>query len=109
MTDATHNYANVYDNNVGFGQNPALIMVDFAHAYFDIDCPLFADVEDALESALRVRDAAHHAGIPVFLTRVISPRDWSHMKMKQSSPNNIQAHFLEPASPPHYTPQRWIA
>ena len=37
MTDATHNYANVYDNNVGFGQNPALIMVDFAHAYFDID------------------------------------------------------------------------
>tara|TARA_Y100000385_G_scaffold118476_1_gene123335 strand:+ start:1758 stop:2417 length:660 start_codon:yes stop_codon:yes gene_type:complete len=71
MTDAVHNYANVYNNNVGFGQNPALIMVDFAHAYFDIDCPLFADVGDALESALRVRDAAHQAGIPVFLTRVI--------------------------------------
>ena len=30
MTDALHNYANVYNNNVGFGQNPALIMVDSA-------------------------------------------------------------------------------
>ena len=61
MTDATQSYANVYNNNVGFGQKPALIMIDFAHAYFDTNCPLFADVDDALESALRVRVGAHHA------------------------------------------------
>ena len=50
-------------------------MIDFAHAYFYTNCPLFADVDDALESALRVRVGAHHAGIPVFLTRVIYQKD----------------------------------
>lgn len=71
MTDAAENYASVYDNKAGFGKRPALIMVDFAHAYFDPDCPLFAGVDDALTSALRLREAAHAAGIPVILTRVL--------------------------------------
>ena len=68
---AQDNYAGVYGNKAGFGRNPALVMVDFAHAYFDPDCPLYAGVDDALASALRVRRTAHAAGIPVILTRVL--------------------------------------
>ena len=68
--DLIENYKRAYSNKVGFGKSPALILVDFAHAYFDKDCDLYAGVEDALASALRVREAAHAAGIPVILTEV---------------------------------------
>ena len=68
--DLAENYKQAYSNRVGFGKNPALVLVDFAHAYFDKDCDLYAGVEDALASALRVREAAHAAGVPVILTEV---------------------------------------
>ena len=65
------NYAKAYGGKAGFGTSPALLMIDFVEAYFDPDCDLFADVDDALQSALRVREAAHKAGIPVILTNVV--------------------------------------
>lgn len=64
------NYRRAYANQVGFGSNPALVLIDFADAYFDRKCDLYAGVEDALASALRVREAAHEAGILVVLTEV---------------------------------------
>jgi maleamate amidohydrolase len=69
--DLTDNYGGVFDGKAGFGASPALLMIDFVEAYFDPDCPLYAGVEDALASALRVREAAHAAGIPVILTNVV--------------------------------------
>jgi maleamate amidohydrolase len=65
------NYAKAYGGKAGFGTSPALLMIDFVEAYFDPDCDLYADVDDALQSALRVREAAHKAGIPVILTNVV--------------------------------------
>ena len=56
---------------MGFGQRPALILVDFCQGYFDPDCDLYAGVDDALASALRVRAAARAAGVPVILTNVV--------------------------------------
>lgn len=72
VEDLTDNYAGVYTNRIGFGRRPALLLVDFAQAYFDRDCDLYAgqSVVDALASALRIREAAHAAGIPVVLTEV---------------------------------------
>jgi len=64
------NYKIAYDNKAGFGKKPALVMVDFAQGYFDPDCVLYADVDDTLASALRVREVAHETGIPVILTEV---------------------------------------
>lgn len=69
------NYKKAYDNQLGFGQRPALILVDFVRAYFDPDCPLYAGVDDALASALRVRAAARTAGVPVFYTNVVYGTD----------------------------------
>ena len=68
--DLLENYRRAYDKKVGFGHRPALIMIDFRQGYFDPDCDLYADVEDALASALRVREAARSAKIPVILTNV---------------------------------------
>ena len=70
MTDLNDNYAKVYNRTVGFGQRPCLLLIDFAHAYFDPKCPLYANVDVSLASALRVRAAATVAGIPVVLTKV---------------------------------------
>ena len=69
--DLTENYRSAYFGNLGFGKAPALILVDFVEAYFDSDSPLYAGVEDALASALRIRSAARKAGIPVLYTNVV--------------------------------------
>ena len=65
------NYAKAYGGKAGFGKSPALVLIDFVEGYFDPECDLYAGVEDALTSALRVREAAHQASIPVILTNVV--------------------------------------
>ena len=72
--DLTENYS-VYDGVLGYGQRPALILVDFVQAYFDETCDLYAGVEDELASALRVREAARVSGIPVIYTNVVYKED----------------------------------
>ena len=69
--DLDANYARAYGTRVGFGKKPALIMIDFCQGYFDPSCDLYAGVEDALSSALRVRAAARMANVPVILTNVV--------------------------------------
>jgi len=69
--DLSANYKKAYDNRLGFGEKPALILVDFVRAYFDENCALYAGVEGALESALRVREMARAADIPVIYTNVV--------------------------------------
>jgi maleamate amidohydrolase len=69
--DLTENYRGAFDGSLGFGTAPALILVDFVEAYFDEQSPLYANVSSALSSALRIREAARAAGIPVFYTNVV--------------------------------------
>ena len=69
--ELTENYRGAFDGSLGFGKAPALILVDFVDAYFNKDSPLYAGVEDALSSALRIRDAVRTAGIPVIYTNVV--------------------------------------
>ena len=72
MTDElAENYKKAYDNRVGFGERPALLVVDMVRAYFDESCELFAGVEDALASTLRILAAARSAGIAVAFTNVV--------------------------------------
>jgi len=69
--ELTENYRGAFDGSLGFGEAPALILVDFVEAYFNKDSPLYAGVDDALSSALRIRDAARVAGIPVIYSNVV--------------------------------------
>ena len=69
--ELTENYRGAFDGSLGFGNRPALILIDFVEAYFDKVSPLYAGVEATLASALRVRDAARSAGIPVIYTNVV--------------------------------------
>lgn len=69
--DLQQNYARAFGKTVGFGKRPALLLIDFVHGYFDRSCDLYAGVEAELASALRIREAAHAAGLPVILTNVV--------------------------------------
>ncbi len=69
------NYRGAFDGKLGFGRSPALILVDLVEAYFAKDSPLYAGVERSLASALRLREAARGAGIPVIYTNVVYQAD----------------------------------
>ena len=67
------NYARAgYHASQTWGRRPALILIDFAQAYYDPAAPLFGGdgCKSALESALRLRELAHACGLPVVLTEV---------------------------------------
>jgi len=69
--DLLDNTRRAYDHRIGFGEQPALLMIDFVEAYFDPACELYADVQATLDAALRVRAAARAAGVPVIYTNVV--------------------------------------
>ncbi len=52
------------------GARPALLLIDFAAAYFVPSSPLYAGVESARAHAARLHTAARAAGVPVVFTRV---------------------------------------
>src|SRR5262245_28063038 len=72
--DLLENYKKAYDNRVGYGKRPWLLMVDSVQAYFEPGNALYAGVDDALASALRVRAAARAKNIPVILTGMLLHR-----------------------------------
>ncbi|MET0748689.1 MAG: isochorismatase family protein [Rhizobium sp.] len=65
------NYKRAFGKRIGFGKKPALILIDFVEAYFDKDCALYAGVEDALASALRLQKVARETNMPVIYTNVV--------------------------------------
>lgn len=71
MSSQDENYAGVYDNTLGFGKSPALILIDFVEAYFRKDNELWADPKMALDSALRLRKIAYEKGIPTIVSNVV--------------------------------------
>lgn len=69
--DLSENYKGAFGKRIGFGQRPALIMIDLVEAYFNPGCGLYAGVEATLESALRLQAAARAADVPVIYTNVV--------------------------------------
>lgn len=69
--DLAANYKRAFGKRLGFGRRPVLLMIDFVEAYFDRGCALYAGVEDALASALRLQALARQSGVPVIYTNVV--------------------------------------
>ncbi len=59
-----------FGGRLGIGKRPALILIDFAMAYFVPESPLYAGVEAVAAAAVPVLAAARTAGLPVIHTRV---------------------------------------
>lgn len=69
------NYSKAYSHSLTPGDKPALILVDLVQAYFEPDCELYADVDEALQSALRILDIARERNILVIYTNVVYQAD----------------------------------
>jgi nicotinamidase-related amidase len=59
-----------FGHNLGFGQRPALLIIDFVTAYLEPSSPLYAGVEAVLKVNEILLAAARKAGIPVIFTKV---------------------------------------
>ena len=55
---------------LAFGRRPALLVIDVVEAYLQKDSPLYAGVEDARDSNIRLVECARRAGVPVIFTNV---------------------------------------
>lgn len=65
------NYARSgFGHALGFGQRPALLMIDFVMAYLDPDSPLYAGVEDVRDRCVALLQICRTAEIPIFHTNV---------------------------------------
>jgi maleamate amidohydrolase len=71
MSELDQDYAAAgFAGSLGFGERPALVVIDFCDAYLLEDSPLYAGVEDARASTVRVLEAARAVQVPVVHTRV---------------------------------------
>jgi maleamate amidohydrolase len=71
MASAQDNYQGVWGNRIGFGQRPALLMIDFMQGYTTEGAPLFAPgVVSAVSESVDLLAAARAAGIPVIHTNI---------------------------------------
>jgi maleamate amidohydrolase len=70
--DLQQNYRGVFDSSLGFGRNPAIIVVDFIRAYTEPSSPLYAPaVVEAVKATVPLLKAARQKGVPVIYTRVL--------------------------------------
>ncbi len=73
MSDSRErNYAGVFDGTVGFGEKPALVIIDFTLAYTTPGSPFYGEgVVRAVRDTVPLLAAARAAGIPVIHTKVM--------------------------------------
>ena len=55
---------------MGFGERPALVVIDFMNAFTDASMPLGANLDREIAATRQVLAAAREAGIPIFYTVV---------------------------------------
>ena len=59
-----------FHQDLGFGETPALLMVDFVKAYLDKSSPLYAGVEAVRDRCVDLLEIVREAGIPIFHSNV---------------------------------------
>jgi maleamate amidohydrolase len=60
-----------FGGRLAFGRKPALLVIDVVQAYLDPASPLYAGVEAARDSNIRLVAAAREARVPVVFTNVV--------------------------------------
>jgi maleamate amidohydrolase len=55
---------------IGFGERPALLVVDLVKAFTDADRPLGAKLDDQIAAANRLIEVAHRREVPVIFSSV---------------------------------------
>ncbi|WP_420630121.1 N-carbamoylsarcosine amidohydrolase [Candidatus Leptofilum sp.] len=72
MTDLQSNYSGVFDGRLGFGNNPAVLVVDFIRAYTTEGSALYApDVVTAVQETVELLELARQKSVPIIYTQVL--------------------------------------
>jgi maleamate amidohydrolase len=71
---ATYERASM-DTRVGYGERPALLVVDLQTGFTDPENPLGGDLSAVVERTNRLIEAAHNNDVPVVFTRIITSHD----------------------------------
>jgi maleamate amidohydrolase len=59
-----------FGTTIGFGQRPALVVIDMVNAFTDPDMPLGSNLDSVIDALKLVLHAGRDAGIPIFYTVV---------------------------------------
>jgi nicotinamidase-related amidase len=74
MTERIYEDAGI-SGSVGFGEAPAVVVVDLQTAFTDPACPLGADLDDTVEATAELLRVARETAVPVFFTRCVYRED----------------------------------
>jgi nicotinamidase-related amidase len=64
-----------FGQHIGFGEKPAILVVDFMKAFTNPDMPLGSKLDAEIEHAGRLLDIAHERGVPVFFSAIAYDED----------------------------------
>jgi nicotinamidase-related amidase len=80
---------------IGFGERPALIVIDMINAFTDADMPLGANLDSQIEAIQPLVEAAHRRGIPVIYSTVMYSeedfKDAGVWALKQKGVSSLKA------------------
>ena len=66
------NYRGVFDNRIGFGERPAVLVIDFIKAYTTKGAPFFGQgVVDAVKETVALLEGARAGNVPIIYTKVL--------------------------------------
>ena len=58
-------------NELGFGDSPAVVVVDLQRGFTDPDSPLGSELDDVVEANVSLLETAREAEIPMFFTKCV--------------------------------------
>ncbi len=95
-SDPTYRDRTYGASDIGFGDKPGIVVVDFQTAFTDPQYPLGGAplIERAVENSARLLEVARRAGVPVATcyTAYNSQRDMPHWKVKAVMEDLIEGH-----------------
>lgn len=80
---------------VGFGQRPALVVIDLARYWLDSSQMIGSDLDSVVEATCQVLNSARAAGIPIFFT------SWDYDPATPPSPHDAKLQMQVPAGSEH--------
>lgn len=60
---------------IGFGESPAIVVVDLQTAFTDPECPLGADIDETVEANAELLETARECDVPIYFTRCVYRED----------------------------------
>jgi len=68
MSDAEMYQQRGFANRIGFGEKPALLIIDFINAFTDVSCPLGSDLDKEVGATKQLLEIFREKNLPVHFT-----------------------------------------